>query len=354
MPADQKKLDQLVTAVVNEGGSDLHLPTGHHPIIRVNGQLIPLAHVPELTDKDVMEYLTLMLSKEKRDHFLQSQEVDFSYAAHDGTRFRCNAYFQQGKISIAMRHIPAEIKTIQELSLPPILEEFASRQQGFFLVVGPVGHGKTTTLAAMVDKVNADRAEHIVTIEDPIEYQFVPKQSLIDQREVSVDTKDFHTALTAALRQDVDVLMIGEMRGPETMSTAVTAAETGHLVLSTLHTNNAAQTINRIIDSFPAEQQNQIRNQLSQSLIAIFSQRLVPRISGGMVPAYELMVNTTATSNLIRDKRTHEIGIAIETGSDEGMIDMNRTLAELVKNGEITPENAYAFSTNHQGLKRMI
>lgn len=354
MPGDPQKLKQLIAAVINEGGSDLHLPTGHHPTIRVNSTLIPLLNFPELSDKDVMDFLTLMLSKDKRDQFLENQEVDFSYAAENGNRFRCNAYFQQGRISVAMRYISAEIKTIEQLNLPPILEEFSTHQQGFFLVVGPVGHGKTTTLAAMVDKINTDRSEHIVTIEDPIEYQFTPKQSLIDQREISVDTKNFHTALQSVFRQDVDVIMIGEMRGPETISTAVTAAETGHLVFSTVHTNNAAQTINRIIDSFPAEQQNQIRSQLSQSLIAIFSQRLVPRVSGGLIPAYELMVNTTATANLIRDKRVHEIGIAIETGSDEGMIDMNRTLAELVKNGEITPENAYAFSTNHQGLKRMI
>jgi len=240
------------------------------------------------------------------------------------------------------------------LNLPPILETFARRQQGFFLVVGPVGVGKSTTMATMVEAINRERLEHIITIEDPIEFIFEPKKALVDQREVKLDTPDFHTALEGVFRQDADVVMIGEMRDPETISTAVTAAETGHLVLSTLHTNTAGQTVDRIIDSFPADQQTQIRIQLAGSLLGIFSQRLLPRISGGLIPAFELLINNNAVANLIREKRTHELNSVIETGSEEGMIDLNRSLAELVRKGEVTAENAFKFSANPRTLERMI
>jgi twitching motility protein PilT len=215
--------------------------------------------------------------------------------------------------------------------LPQILETFTRKTQGFFLVVGPVGQGKSTTLASMIDIINGERLEHILTIEDPIEYLYEPKKSIIDQREVRLDTEDFHTALVSMFREDINVVLIGEMRGLETISTAVTASETGHLVFSTLHTNNAPQTIERIIDSFPADQQQQIRMQLAGSLTGIFSQRLVPRVAGGLIPAYELLINNSAVSNLIRENRTHEINTVIETGAQLGMVDMNRSLAELVR-----------------------
>jgi len=247
-----------------------------------------------------------------------------------------------------------KIRSLEELGLPPWLANFAKKQQGFFLVVGPVGQGKTTTLAALIELINTERTEHIVTIEDPIEYLFTQKKSMIEQREVKIDTKDFPTALRSAFRQDIDVIMIGEMRGIETMSAAVTAAETGHLVFSTLHTNDAAQTIDRIIDSFPAEQQQQIRLQLAGSLLGIFSQRLVPRISGGLIPAFELLIKNTAVANLIRERRTHEINTVIETSSDQGMIDMNRSLAELVRRGEITAESAFSRSLDPKILERLL
>ena len=269
-------------------------------------------------------------------------------------RFRGNGYFERGRMGVALRLIPRAIRSIAELNLPPALENFATREQGFFLVVGPVGQGKTTTLAALIEKINQERTEHIITIEDPIEYMFENKKSLINQREVRVDTADFGAALQSVFRQDVDVVMIGEMRTPETMATAVTASETGHLVFSTLHTNNASQTIDRIIDSFPANQQEQIRIQLAGSLAGVFSQRLVPRISGGLIPAYELLVNNNAVGNLIREKRTHEIQTVIETGAEEGMIDMNRCLADLVRTGEITIESAYARSWNPKTLERLL
>jgi len=291
---------------------------------------------------------------ENKKRFLETKEVDFSYGYKNEARFRGNGYFQQGTVSIALRLIPRKIRTLEELNLPPILATFAEKQQGFFLVVGPVGHGKTTTLAALIDLVNATRAEHIITIEDPIEHIFEEKRSIIDQREVKIDTKDFQTALTAMFREDVDIAMIGEMRGPETIATAVTAAETGHFVLSTLHTNNAAQTIDRIIDSFPAGQQEQIRLQLSETLTGIFSQRLVPRISGGLVPAYELLIANSAVANLIREKRTHEINTVIETGLEQGMIDINRSLIDLVRRNEITVADAYRYTTNPKSLERMM
>lgn len=350
----KKELEDIIDIVVSERGSDIHLSVESHPIIRVDGALIPLVKKPVLTNTDMLGFSRALMSKENEAKFMETREIDFSFAAKKGVRFRGNGFFQKGSISLALRYITNEIKTFHDLSLPSILEVFTQRPQGFFLCVGPVGQGKSTTLAAMIELINQTRAEHIVTIEDPIEYIFEPKKSLIDQREVRLDTLDFHTGLHSAFRQDVDVIMVGEMRGRETISTAVTAAETGHLVLSTLHTNNAAQTIDRIIDTFPVGQQDQIRIQLSGSLTAIFSQRLIPRIAGGLIPAYELLINNAAVSNLIRERRTHEIQTVIETGMEHGMIDMNRSLIELVQKGEITVENAFAYSTNPKGLERLM
>jgi twitching motility protein PilT len=350
----KQRLVSLIDQLAAQGGSDLHLGEGVAPVIRVSGQLTPLIQEPMLSREDLLGMLGVLLPPERKDEFLKTQEADFSYAYGDKARFRGNAYVERGRIAVALRLIPRAIRSIGELNLPPALETFTTREQGFFLVVGPVGQGKTTTLAALIEKINQDRTEHIVTIEDPIEYLFENKRSLIEQREVRVDTHDFQSALESVFRQDVNVLMIGEMRTPETMATAVTAAETGHLVLSTLHTNNAAQTIDRIIDSFPPEQQGQIRIQLSASLAGIFSQRLVPRVSGGLIPAYELLISTPAVQNLIREKRTHEIQTMIETGAEEGMIDMNRSLAQLVRSGEVTPEAAYAHSLNPKNLERLL
>lgn len=355
MAVDYKKeLLELVDIVLAEGASDIHFGVDAHPVVRVASTLIPLVKKPVLTEVDLEGFARILMTEERYSKYIERHEVDFSYAAKDNVRFRCNGFMQSGKMAIAMRLIPNAIRTLQELGLPPILESFTQRPQGFFLCVGPVGQGKSTTLASLIEMINQSRAEHIVTIEDPIEYIYEPKKSLIDQREVGVDTQSFYTALNSAFRQDVDVILVGEMRNSETIGTAVTAAETGHLVFSTLHTNNAAQTIDRIIDSFPADQQDQIRVQLAGSLAGIFSQRLIPKISGGLVPAYELLINNSAVSNLIRERRTHEIQTVIETGMEQGMIDMNRSLAQLVKNGEITVENAFAYSVNPKGLERII
>lgn len=349
-----QELKEYIELVVKENGSDIHLSAGNHPIIRVNDVLVPLLKKPQLTPEDTLGLVAELLSKDQKDRFMESHEMDFSYTYKDKIRFRGNAFFQKGSVAIALRLVQEKIRSLEELSLPPLLANFAKRQQGFFLVVGPVGQGKTTTLAALIELINTERTEHIITIEDPIEYLFTQQKSMIDQREVKIDTADFQTALLSVFRQDVDVIMIGEMRGIETMSAAVTAAETGHLVLSTLHTNNAAQTIDRIIDSFPGEQQQQIRLQLAGSLIGIFSQRLIPRVSGGLIPAFELLINNTAVSNLIREERTHEINTVIETGSDDGMIDLNRTLADLVRRGEITVENAFSRSLDPKILERLL
>lgn len=344
----------LLDIVVQEGGSDLHISVGSPPIIRVSGALVPLLQYPVLTPADTAQMLKTIVHAERMPEYEQTGAVDFSYAHKHDARFRVNGFQVQGNVTIAMRLIPKEIRTFSTLNLPPILEVFSQKTQGFFLVVGPVGQGKSTTLAALLDRINETRAEHIVTIEDPVEYLFEQKKSLIHQREVRIDAPDFAAALKAAFREDVNVIMVGEMRDQETISSAVTAAETGHLVLSTLHTNNAAQTIDRIIDMFPPNQQDQVRVQLAGSLAGIFSQRLVPRIAGGQIPAYELLINNSAIANLIREGRTHEITTVIQTSSQDGMIDMDRSLAELVRRGEVTIEHAYERATDPKTFERYI
>lgn len=350
----EKRLGELLNLVVTEGGSDLHIFAGGPPMLRVAGTLIQLTKYPALTSEDTEAMLKSIVLEDHWNLFHENQAIDLSYAHGADARFRVNGYRVQGATAIAFRLIPREIRTFAELNLPPVLEVFTQRKQGFFLCVGPVGHGKSTTLATMIDHINDTRAEHILTIEDPVEYVFTQKRSLIHQREVHIDAPDFHTALQNAFREDVDVIMVGEMRDYETISSAVTAAETGHLVLSTLHTNNAAQTIDRIIDMFPAEQQAQVRLQLSGSLIGIFSQRLIPRVSGGLVPAYELLINNNAISTLIREARTQEINAVIQTSSQDGMIDMDRSLGELVRKGEVTVEHAYEHAMDQKTFERYL
>jgi len=353
MAADNR-LEELLDLVVAEGGSDLHISAGGPPMIRVAGALVPITKHAALTSEETEAMLKSIVPADRWNSFKENQNVDISYEHKKNARFRVNGYCVQGATALALRLVPSAIQTFSELNLPSVLEVFTQRKQGFFLVVGPVGQGKSTTLAAMIERINESRTEHILTIEDPIEYVFTPKKSLIHQREVHIDAFDFHTALQSAFREDVDVIMVGEMRDYETISSAVTAAETGHLILSTLHTNNASQTIDRIIDMFPAEQQGQVRTQLAGSLAGIFSQRLVPRISGGLIPAYELLINNNAVSTLIRDSLTHEIDTVIQTSSQEGMIDMDRSLAELVKRGEVTVEHAYEHALDSKTFERYL
>lgn len=350
----KKEVEELVAIVEKEGASDLHLTVGRHPTIRVSGDLIPIVKKTTYTPEDTMGILMEILNEENKKRFLETKDLDFSYSPDARIRFRGNSFYQRGVVGIAMRLIPETIKTIAELHLPEKLYEFSDKKQGFFLCVGPVGQGKSTTLASLVQHINLERAEHIVTIEDPVEYSFKNERSIIDQREVRFDTQDFSSALKSMFREDVNVGLIGEMRNYETISSAVTAAETGHLIFSTLHTNSAAQTIDRIIDSFPANQQKQIRVQLGASLLGIFSQRLIPRVSGGQIPAYELLINNSAISNLIREGRTAEIDVVIETSAEEGMISLNRSLTDLVRAGEISAEMAYRYSIDPRGLERLI
>lgn len=347
-------LNQLLDTVVSQNASDLHFSEGRYATIRVNGDLIPLMDTKILQQQDTTSLLKLLVSKDRLVNFETELELDFAFEHTDGNRFRGSAFVQQGKVGVVLRLIPNRIPTLAELNIPEVLYDFTRKKQGFFLTVGPVGQGKSTTLASMLEQINQERAKHIITIERPIEYVYTQKKAIIDQREVPLDTKDFYTGLMGTLRQDVDTILVGEMRDKDTIQAAVTAAETGHLVLSTLHTNNASQTIDRIIDSFPSGQQDQIRVQLSTSLIGIFSQRLIPRVSGGMIPSYELLINNSAVSNLIRENRTHEIDTVIETGRDQGMIDMNRTLADLVRRGEITAEDAFSYSLKPNILEKLM
>ncbi len=353
MSAD-KRLGELLDLVIDQCGSDVHIFAGGPPMIRVSSALIPVTKYPTFTDAETDAMLKSIVPEGRWHTFQEDQTIDLSYAHRKDARFRVNGFRVQGATAIAMRLIPRAVQTFAELNLPSVLEVFTQREQGFFLCVGPVGQGKSTTLATMIDRINESRAEHILTIEDPVEYLFTPKRSLIHQREIHIDAPDFQTALESAFREDVDVIMVGEMRNYETISSAVTAAETGHLVFSTLHTNNAAQTIDRIIDMFPAEQQAQVRVQLSGSLAGIFSQRLIPRVSGGLIPAYELLINNNAVSTLIRDARTQEISAVIQTSSQEGMIDMDRSLSELVKRGEVTVEHAYEHAMDSKTFEHYL
>ncbi len=346
-------IKKLLKIAIEQKATDLHLVADYFPTLRIERELVPLEKEKRLTPEDAKELVFAMLSQRQREKLLKELEIDFSFE-FEQHRFRVNAFFQRGKISAALRILPKEIKSIEELNLPPKLHFFAQAKQGLVLICGPSSHGKSTTLAALIEEINQTRNCHIITIEDPIEYVFEGKKAIVEQREVGSDTESFHEALKHVLRQDPDVIMVGEMRDPESISMTITAAETGHLVFSTLHTNSAAQTIHRIIDSFPANQQPQIKSQLASSLLGIVSQRLIKRIKGGLIPACEILINTPAVSNLIREGKIHEIPIVIENSQEMGMISLNRYLAELVKKGEIDLESAKTWSLSPSELKFLI
>ena len=349
----EQELEDLLLSALKLNASDLHLTVGYKPTVRIDGVLLPLEDFSVLTAEHAGELAFALLGERKND-FLERKETDFSYAFRDKARFRINIFLEKGFVSSALRLIPQKIRTLEELNLPPALHRIAKLKQGFILLTGPSGHGKSTTLAALIDEINRERAEHIITIEDPIEYLFIGEKSIVNQREIGGDTKSFHNALSSILREDPDIIMIGEMRDPETIAAALTAAETGHLVLSSLHTNSASQTIDRIIDVFPPQQQNQIRLQLANTLSAIISQRLLPRVSGGRIPATEVMFSSSAVSNLIREAKAHQIDLVIETSLENGMISLNRSLAELVRRGEAEPEVAMAYSLNPAELQTRL
>ncbi|OGM99021.1 MAG: type IV pili twitching motility protein PilT [Candidatus Yanofskybacteria bacterium RIFCSPLOWO2_01_FULL_41_34] len=347
-------LEELLLATAQQGATDLHLSPGHYPTLRIDSRLITLSQ-QKILDKETLEGLVfVLLGQESKARFLSEKELDFSYELEGKNRFRVNTYQTKGGPAASLRLIPNEVKTIDELNLPQITKLFSKLSQGFVLVVGPNGHGKSTTLASIIDMINKERAEKIVTIEDPIEYIFTPEKSIIDQREVYQDTFSFHKALRSTFRQNVNVIMVGEMRDYETMSAAVTAAETGHLVLASLHTNSASQTIERIIDNFPPNQESQIRNQLANTISGIISQRLIPRIKGGLIPAVEVMIATPAIRTLIRDNRPKQMDMVIETSQDVGMISLDRSLADLVRKKEISLERAEFYSLNQAELRNLL
>ncbi len=354
MPNHKERLKKLLDLTIKEQASDLHLSFSHPPVMRIDGSLVPLFKEKKLSGEDTQNLAFALMADFQKERFLKEKEIDFSYDFEKRARFRINIFFQKGYVSAALRLVPAKIRTIDELNLPPILYEFTKATQGFVLICGPSSQGKSTTLAALVNEINHTRADHIVTIEDPVEYVFISDKAIIDQREVGQDTLSFQKALRSTFRQDPDVIMVGEMRDPETMATAITAAETGHLVFATLHTNSASQTIHRIVDSFPPQQQDQVRAQLSGSLLGVVSQRLLPRIKGGLIPACEVMISNPAIANLIRENKIHEIPMVVETSLELGMISLNRSLSDLVKRKEISLENALSFSLSPNELRMLI
>ncbi|GAB4122537.1 MAG: type IV pilus twitching motility protein PilT [Fimbriimonadaceae bacterium] len=347
-------IDELLNTVVDRNCSDLHICVDSEPVIREDGALKRLNY-EKFSPQQTQRMLYEILSDDQVTRFEQTYELDFSYALPRRARFRVNLYRDRGAVAAAFRLISSRIPTARELNLPPILEQLTERPRGLILVTGPTGSGKSTSLAAMINYINVNRAVHIITIEDPIEYLHTHKQSIINQRELGTDTKSFSNALRACLREDPDVLLVGEMRDTETIGLAITAAETGHLVFATLHTNNAAESIDRMIDVFPPGQQEQIRVQLSNNIVAIVAQQLLPRASGpGRVPANEIMVATPAIRNLIRENKTHQIPSMIQTSAAHGMMSMDQCLRDLYMKGIITLEEAMMRCQNIEELKKMI
>jgi twitching motility protein PilT len=344
----------VLLEVLEKNASDLHMTAGSPPMVRLRGHLEPLDY-PVLTPQDVRETIYSILTNDQRQKLETDWQIDFAYAIPGKARFRVNAYFQRAALAVAMRLIPQEMPALDTLGVPPVLRDFTKKPRGFVLVTGPTGSGKSTTLAAMIDVINEERREHIMTIEDPIEFLHRHKSCIVNQRELGADAKSFGTALKAALRQDPDVILVGEMRDLETISTALTAAETGHLVFATLHTQDTAQTVDRIVDVFPPEQQQQVRVQLSVGLQGIVTQQLLPTADGrGRVVACEVLVPTPAVRNLIREGKTHQIPSALQTGAQHGMLSMDASLAQLVREGKITRELAEARSSTPEELRRLM
>lgn len=350
----RKEIEALLEEAIKKEATDIHLSEGRSPLFRIDGHLVPVAGRAPLTLEETRGLAMSLLTPGQQEKFSAYKDLDCSFSFDNKARFRVNVYQQLGKVSAALRLIPTKIRTIEDLNLPPIIHRFAKATQGFFLVVGPSGHGKSAALAALIDEINHTRQDHIITIEDPIEYLIPQDKCLVDQREVGTDVQDFHRGLRAMFREDVDVAMVGEMRDSETISTAITAAETGHLIFSTLHTNTAAQTIDRIIDSFPPHQQAQIRLQLASVLLGILSRRLIPAKKSGVINAVELLIANSAVRNLVREGKTHQIDMVIETSLEEGMISLNRSLADLVERDLISYENAELYSNNPSELRMLL
>ena len=352
-------IHELLNLTVKNNASDLHLLAGIPPVIRIDGSLRYLTSYSALSHEMVENLVFSLLNPQQKEYVINNKELDFSFGFGGGDygnlgRFRANIYYQRGFLSAAFRFLLPNIRTAEELHLPKIIHSFADLKQGFILVTGPTGHGKSTTIASVINEINLKRAVHILTIEDPIEYVYPAGKSIISQREMDIDTHSWSMALRSALREDPDVVLVGEMRDPETMAAAITIAETGHLVFSTLHTNSAAQTIDRIIDSFPSGQQDQIKTQLASTLKGIVSQRLLPQINGGRIPAVEVLTGTSAIASNIREGKTHLIDSVIQTSQDAGMITLESSLASLVLSGVISLETAKSYALRPDDLLRLV
>ena len=348
------RIEILLEEIVRKNASDLHLHVGLPPMMRLDGALTPIEGYQKLNAEEVETLVFAILDEDQRRILLKDKEFDFSFAFGDLGRFRVNAFHERGNLAASLRLIPNQIKTIAELGLPPVIQNFAEFPRGLVLITGPTGSGKSTTLAALVDKINSEKAQHIITIEDPIEFTHKSKRSAVVQREVHYDTYSFSAALRSALRQDPDIVLIGEMRDLETISAAITIAETGHLVFATLHTNSAAQSIDRMIDVFPPHQQPQVRSQLANVLQGICAQRLIPAIGGGRVVSAEVLVANPAVRNIIREGKTHQLDAVIQTGADQGMQTMDRTLVKLVQTGVITYDNAREYAVDIVEFERLM
>ncbi|MCA9382006.1 type IV pilus twitching motility protein PilT [Candidatus Dojkabacteria bacterium] len=351
--ADGYKIEDLLDVVVGKDASDLHLAFGYPPMIRIDGKLLKIG-TEVLNEKHLQKLIYSVLPDSKKELYEVNKEVDLSYAYKDEARFRVNVYHERGNMAAAFRLIPSKIRSVEDLQLPVMLHEFTKLPQGLILVTGPTGHGKSTSLAAMLQEINSKYSKHIITIEDPIEYIYPKGLSLVDQREMHEDTHDWSIALRSALRQDPDVVLVGEMRDFETIAATITIAETGHLVFATLHTNSAAQSIDRIIDVFPEHQQAQIRAQLANIIEGIVSQRLVPIIGGGRRAVCELLVATSAVRNTIREGKTFQIDNIIQTSSDVGMIPFDKSLAALVQEGKISLEDAQEYTLRPEELIKYV
>jgi twitching motility protein PilT len=350
----QPKIEILLEEVIKRKASDLHLQVGLSPMLRIDGALTPLQNLPALTEEAAEALIFSLLDEDQKQILLRDKEFDFSFAFGDLGRFRVNAFHERGNLAAAMRLIPNEIRTVQQLGLPATINKFCEYPRGLVLITGPTGSGKSTTLAALVDKINNEQARHIITVEDPIEYTHKSKRSVVVQREVHYDTYSFSAALRSSLRQDPDVVLIGEMRDLETIAAAITIAETGHLVFATLHTNSASQSIDRMIDVFPPHQQPQVRAQLGNILMAICSQRLIPTLGGGRTVAAEIMIANPAVRNIIREGKTYQLEAVIQTGSEAGMQSMDRTLINLIHAGTISYDEARNYAVDIEELDRLM